>query len=108
MTCCLTLRRLSLVAIVMGAFIWLGAVKADVDPKVASYINLSDIKWNEAPNGSSASYLISGDPTKEGSLYVQLMKWHAHHNSTPISTRTTGSSLSFQGPGGWAPAPITT
>jgi quercetin dioxygenase-like cupin family protein len=77
------LRRLSLVAMVMGAFGWLGAVKADVDPKVASFVYLSDIKWNESANGASASFLISGDPTKEGSLYVQLMKWHPHHNSTP-------------------------
>jgi quercetin dioxygenase-like cupin family protein len=76
------LWRLTFISMVV-AFVWLGAAKADVDPKVASFVNLSDIKWNESANGSSASFLISGDPTKEGSLYVQLLKWHPHHNSTP-------------------------
>ena len=83
MTRFLVRQRLPLVAMAIGAFVWLGAVKADVDPKVASVVNLSSIQWKESPNGASASYLISGDPTKEGSLYVQLMKWHPHHNSTP-------------------------
>jgi hypothetical protein len=77
------LRRLSVVALVIGSFVWLGAVKADVDPKVASVINLKDIKWVENANGSGASYIISGEPNKEGSLYVQLTKWHPHHNSMP-------------------------
>lgn len=83
MTRLLALRRLSLAAMVLGSFVWLGAVKADVDPAAASFLNLKDIKWKENANGSAASYLVSGDPTKEGSLYVQLMKWHPHHNSTP-------------------------
>lgn len=83
MTRSLALRRLSLVAMVMGAFVWLGAVKADIDTNAASFINLKDVQWKENASGSAASYLVSGDPTKEGSLYVQLMKWHPHHNSTP-------------------------
>jgi quercetin dioxygenase-like cupin family protein len=77
------LRRLSVVALVTGSFVWLGAVKADVDPKVASVLNLNDIKWVENPNGSNATYIISGEPNKEGSMYVELMKWHPHHNSMP-------------------------
>lgn len=77
------LRRLSLVTLVAGSFVWLGAVRADIDPSAASFVNLKDIQWKENASGSAASYLVSGDPTKEGSLYVQLMKWHPHHNSTP-------------------------
>jgi quercetin dioxygenase-like cupin family protein len=77
------LRRLSVVAVVTGSFVWLGAMKADVDPKVASVLNLNDIKWVENPNGSNATYIISGEPNKEGSMYVELMKWHPHHNSMP-------------------------
>ena len=79
------LWRVSVALAIMGAFVWHGVitVKADVDPKVAAYVNIKDVKWNESKNGASASYLISGDPTKEGSLYVELMRWHAHHNSTP-------------------------
>src|ERR1700690_316336 len=77
------LRRISVVALVTGSFVWLGAMKADVDPKVASVINLKDIKWVESPNGNNATYIVSGEPNKEGSLYVELMKWHPHHNSMP-------------------------
>ena len=77
------LRRLSRVALLAGSFVWLGAVKADIDPSIASFVYLKDIQWKENASGSAASYLVSGDPTKEGSLYVQLMKWHPHHNSTP-------------------------
>jgi hypothetical protein len=83
MTHCSALRRLSLAALVMASFVWLGAVKADVDPSAASFLNLKDIKWKENADGSAASYLVSGDPRKEGSIYVALMKWHPHHNSTP-------------------------
>jgi quercetin dioxygenase-like cupin family protein len=79
------LRRLSIVAMAIGAFVWIGAVKADIDTKAASFVNLSEIKWNESANGAQASFLVSGDPTKEGSLYVELMKWHPHHNSMPHS-----------------------
>ena len=64
------LRRLSLVALVMASFVWLGAVKADVDPSAASFLNLKDVKWKENADGSAASYLVSGDPRKEGSIYV--------------------------------------
>jgi quercetin dioxygenase-like cupin family protein len=77
------LRRLSVVSIAMGAFVWLGAVKAEVDPKVASYLNIKDVQWKESPNGYNATFIVSGDPNKEGSLYVELMKWHPHHNSMP-------------------------
>jgi quercetin dioxygenase-like cupin family protein len=55
----------------------------ELDPKAVAFQPLDQVKWVESRNGSSASALISGDPTKEGSLYVQLMKWHPHHNSTP-------------------------
>jgi quercetin dioxygenase-like cupin family protein len=83
MTGIFALRRLSLLGLVAGSFVWLGAVRADMDPAVATFVNLKDIQWKENASGSAASFLVSGDPTKEGSLYVQLMKWHPHHNSTP-------------------------
>ena len=77
------LRRLSLVALVMASFVWLGAVKADVDPSAASFLNLKDVKWKENAQHSAATFLVSGDPSKEGSIYVVLQKWYPHHNSTP-------------------------
>jgi len=83
MTKSLVWRRLTLVVFVVAAYAWVGAVSAfEIDPKIAMAQTLDNIKWVEARNGSSASATITGDPSKEG-LYVQLMKWHAHHNSTP-------------------------
>jgi hypothetical protein len=79
------LRRLVLVTSVLGAFGWLGTVRAgELDPKAVGMLKPGDVKWIESRNGASASALVYGDPTKEG-LYIQLMKWHAHHNSTPHS-----------------------
>jgi hypothetical protein len=96
------LRRLSVVALVAVSFVWLGSVKADIDPTAASFVNLKDIQWKENANGSAASYLISGDPTKEGSLYVTLMKWHPHHNSTPHFHPHDRFITVLPEPGGWA------
>ncbi|HWE51452.1 MAG TPA: cupin domain-containing protein [Bryobacteraceae bacterium] len=74
---------LSRAAIIL-VFASLGSMRAgDLDPKAVGFQNLDQVKWVESRNGASASALISGDPAKEGSLYVQLMKWHPHHNSTP-------------------------
>lgn len=78
-------RRLAMGVFVLSALGWLGATPAaDLDPKIAAFTTLKDAKWVESPNGASASVIITGDPSKEG-LYVQLMKWHPHHNSTPHS-----------------------
>jgi quercetin dioxygenase-like cupin family protein len=77
------LRRLAHVLLVMAAFVWLGAASpGELDPKAIAFQTPGQIKWVESGNGASASAIITGDPTKEG-LYVQLMKWHPHHNSTP-------------------------
>lgn len=79
------LRRWVLVTSALGAFGWLGTIRAgELDPKAVGFLKPGDVKWVESRNGASASALIYGDPTKEG-LYIQLMKWHAHHNSTPHS-----------------------
>jgi quercetin dioxygenase-like cupin family protein len=75
--------RLSLVAIVMGAFVWLGAVKADLDPKARSIVNPSDLKWTKSQSGNEAWSIISGDPKEEGSLYVLLDKWVPNHITRP-------------------------
>lgn len=78
-----TARGLAQLALITTAFGWFGAATAsELDPKAISFQNLNDVKWVESRNGASASFLITGDPSKEG-LYIQLMKWHPHHNSTP-------------------------
>jgi hypothetical protein len=76
-------RRILQVALGLATFVWIGAIRADIDPNAVGYQTPDQIKWVENPNGASASALIAGDPRKEGSLYVQLMKWHPHHNSMP-------------------------
>lgn len=76
------LRTIALGIVAMTAF-FLGAASAsDIDPKAVGVQTPADIKWVEARNGASASAIIAGDPAKEG-LYIQLLKWHPHHNSTP-------------------------
>ena len=55
------LRRLSLVALVAVSFVWLGSVKADIDPTAASFVNLKDIQWKENANGSAARFAAIGD-----------------------------------------------
>ena len=76
------LPRFLAAGLAMAGFVWLGAIKADVDPKVAALATLSTLKWVENPNGVSASVVLTGDPAKEGQ-YVQFLKWHPRHNSLP-------------------------
>lgn len=77
--------RFTQAALVTTAFFFIGAaVAGEIDRKAVGVQTPDQIKWVEARNGSSASAIIAGDPRKEG-LYVQLLKWHPHHNSTPHS-----------------------
>jgi hypothetical protein len=79
------LRPWANAVLILAAFGWLGAATAgEIDPKAVGVLTPGQVKWVESRNGSSASALITGDPTKEG-LYIQLMKWHPHHNSMPHS-----------------------
>jgi quercetin dioxygenase-like cupin family protein len=81
----MTKDRKSIWLMALVGFIWLGAVRAgEIDPKAVGVLTPGQVTWAEARNGSSASATIYGDPAKEG-LYIQLMKWHPHHNSMPHS-----------------------
>ena len=78
----LIFRRGLLAATIIGAFAWLGSVRAsDLNPKALSFTLPKDVKWVEGANGAAVAVLV-GDPTKPG-LYVLLDKWHPHHNSRP-------------------------
>jgi quercetin dioxygenase-like cupin family protein len=78
-------RRVACVALALTSLVWLGAVRAgEVDPKAAAILLPDHVKWVESRNGASASAILYGDPAKEG-LYIELMKWHPHHNSMPHS-----------------------
>jgi quercetin dioxygenase-like cupin family protein len=78
-------RRWAHAVLGIAGLVCLGAATAgELDPKAVAFQTPGQIKWVESRNGSSASAIIAGDPNKEG-LYVQMVKWHAHHNSTPHS-----------------------
>jgi len=77
------LCRYTLLAAGIALLVSLGTVKAtDLNP-VAVKLQLPDqIKWVDNTAGGVSSALITGNPEMPG-LYVQLVKWHAHHMSHP-------------------------
>jgi len=87
MSSSLLLRRLTLTALALGAFVAIGSVTAaDLAPAALNPAAIKiqmpkDIKWVENPSGS-ANAVVVGDPNKPG-FYAVLTKWHAHHSSRP-------------------------
>ncbi len=74
-------RRSLQLALVAGTLVWLGSMKADINPSALAYKLPKDIPWKVNPNGSAIAVLV-GDPEKPG-LYIVLNKWTAHHMSRP-------------------------
>ena len=74
-------RRAVLVALVAAVFVWITPVKADLNPAALAYKLPDQIPWKDNPNGAGQA-ILAGDPSKPG-LYVELVKWHAHHMSHP-------------------------
>jgi len=81
-----TLRR-SILPAVSGVALFLlapgrgGAPAAEQpDPKMISYTLPENIQWRKTEAQDSAT--LQGDPSKPG-VYVQLLRWHAGHNSRP-------------------------
>src|SRR6202521_4234568 len=66
-----------------AALLLLGSAKAaDLNP-AALKIQLPDqIKWVDDMKRGESSAILAGDPEMPG-LYVELVKWHAHHMSRP-------------------------
>ncbi len=55
---------------------------AELNP-AAIKIQLPDqIKWDDDLARGEGTAVLAGDPTKPG-IYVELVKWHAHHMSHP-------------------------
>ena len=55
---------------------------AELNP-AAIKIQLPDqIKWDDHLARGEGTAVLAGDPTKPG-IYVELVKWHAHHMSHP-------------------------
>lgn len=76
-------RRYLLPAMGIAALVSLASARAtDLNP-AAIKIQLPDqIKWEDDTARGESSAVLAGDPAKPG-LYVELVKWHAHHMSHP-------------------------
>jgi quercetin dioxygenase-like cupin family protein len=77
------LLRYALMAAGFALLFSLGTVRAtDLNP-AALKVQLPDqIKWVDDTARGESSALLAGNPEMPG-LYVQLVKWHAHHMSHP-------------------------
>jgi len=75
--------RYSLFAAGFAALVSLGSAKPkpELNPAALSYKLPSQINWVETPGGASQAVVV-GDLSKPG-LYVELIRWHAHHMSHP-------------------------
>jgi len=76
-------RPYLLSALGFAVLLSLPAAKAtDLNP-AALQLQLPDqIKWEDNPARGESQAILAGDPEKPG-LYVELVKWHAHHMSHP-------------------------
>jgi hypothetical protein len=82
MSTCRKSSRYLLSAVGLAALVSLGAAKAtDLNPAAINVQLPDQIKWVDEPRGISTA-VLAGDPEKPG-LYVELVKWHAHHMSHP-------------------------
>ena len=78
------LSRYLLIALA-GAFalVSLGSARAtDLNPAAIKLQLPNQIKWVDDMERGQSTALLAGDPTMPG-LYVELVKWHAHHMSHP-------------------------
>jgi len=67
----------------IAALVSLGAARAtDLNPAALKLQLPNQIKWDDDMARGESTAILAGDPTKEG-LYVELVKWHAHHMSHP-------------------------
>jgi hypothetical protein len=77
-----SLRCLLIVAGI-ALLVSLGTVRAtDLNPAALKMQLPDQIKWEDDLKRGESTALLAGDPEKPG-LYVQLVKWHAHHMSHP-------------------------
>ena len=78
---------LRLILVVVGASALLSASRADVDPKAVEFVRPDQVKWVKAPNGTSESAVLFGDPSKPGP-YVMRLKWLPGNMSRPHTHAT--------------------
>ena len=83
MTTFITLRRLALSMLPLGALMLFGAPKVSDLNSAAIKVTMPDkIPWVENEKAGSAQAVVLGDPSKPG-LYIVLTKWHGGHMSRP-------------------------
>jgi hypothetical protein len=76
-------RVLPFAAMGIAALVSLGVARAtDLNPEAIKIQLPNQIKWDDDPKGGGSTAVLAGDPEKEG-IYVELVKWHAHHMSRP-------------------------
>ena len=67
----------------IAALVLLGSNRAaDLNPAALKMQLPNQIKWDDDLKRGESTAVLAGDPEKEG-IYVELVKWHAHHMSHP-------------------------
>ena len=89
------MKPLFRVLLAAAATLVLTASRADVDPKAVEVFPPDQIKWVKAPNGTSESAVLFGDPSKPGP-YVMRLKWLPGNMSRPHSHSTARSPVASQ------------
>jgi hypothetical protein len=76
-------RYLLIAGVGATALVSLAAARpTDLNPAAINIQHADQIKWVDDANRGQGSAILAGDPEKPG-LYVELVKWHAHHMSRP-------------------------
>jgi hypothetical protein len=67
----------------LAAIVSLASARAtDLNPAALQLQLPNQIKWVDDMKRGESTAVLAGDPEKPG-LYVELVKWHAHHMSHP-------------------------
>ena len=76
-------RYLLFMVVGTAALVTLGSARAtDLNPAAINIQHADQIKWVDDMKRGESSAILAGDPEMPG-LYVELVKWHAHHMSHP-------------------------
>ncbi len=76
-------RILPFAALGIAALVSLAAARAtELNPAAIKIQLPGQIKWDDDMKRGESTAVLAGDPEKEG-IYVELVKWHAHHMSHP-------------------------
>jgi mannose-6-phosphate isomerase-like protein (cupin superfamily) len=80
------IRLVSLALIPVVALV-AGSSQADVDPEAVVITAPADLKWVKAPNNTSETAVVYGDPTKPGPYSLRI-KWYPGNMSRPHTHST--------------------